>query len=335
MPLPTVTLGVDRVQTTALGFGCASLFRISSRAQRSHLLNSAYEEGIRHFDVAPMYGLGRAEQELGDFSRPHRSKLTIATKFGIRPTRFARTLAYAQGPLRHAFKAQPVIGNQARAHATGHSNLLYEQCAYDADEARFSLERSLRALRTDYVDLLLLHDPFPGSVRSDEVVSYLEDARSAGLIRTWGIAGEPEQTEKIARSLHDNVPIRQLRDDIFLQSLRSGPTGAAFITYGVTFRALNFITHYLTADDSRRLRWQGAIGADCGNPNVIASYLLQAAFRENECGVVLFGTANPLHVRSATATLERFSSSARSSLSTFLHMVDSELRKAPNAERKQ
>ena len=51
---------------------------------------------------------------------------------------------------------------------------------------------ALRALKTDYVDLLLLHDPLPGSVRSDEVSSFLEDARAAGLIRSWGIAGAPE-----------------------------------------------------------------------------------------------------------------------------------------------
>jgi choline dehydrogenase-like flavoprotein len=58
----------------------------------------------------------------------------------------------------------------------------------------------LRALKTDHVDLLFLHDPLPGSVRSDEVSSFLENARVVGLIRSWGIAGAPETTGEVAQS---------------------------------------------------------------------------------------------------------------------------------------
>ena len=73
---------------------------------------------------------------------------------------------------------------------------------FHAAGARRSLERSLRALRTDYIDLFLLHDPVPGSVRSDEVSACLEEARAAGLIRSWGIAGDLEPTDEVARSFH-------------------------------------------------------------------------------------------------------------------------------------
>ena len=147
MPLPTVTLGVGGIQTTALGFGCASLFRISNRVQRLELLHTAYDAGIRHFDVAPMYGLGLAERELGAFARGRRAELTIATKFGIKPTPIARTLAHAQGPIRHVFEVKPAVREQARTHAGAPSRLLYELGGYDAAGARRSLERSLRALQ--------------------------------------------------------------------------------------------------------------------------------------------------------------------------------------------
>ena len=52
MPLPTVTLGAGGIHKTSLGFGCASLFRISSPKQRSQFLRTAYNAGIRHFNVA-------------------------------------------------------------------------------------------------------------------------------------------------------------------------------------------------------------------------------------------------------------------------------------------
>jgi hypothetical protein len=204
---------------------------------------------------------------------------------------------------------------------------------YHAAGAKRSLERSLRALKTDYVDLLLLHDPRPGSVRSDEISACLEDARAAGLIRSWGIAGEPESTGEVARSFNGDIPIRQLRDNIFLQSLHHSPAGPAFITFGVIRRPLTTLMQYVKADDSRRLRWKQMIGADCGDPDVAASFLLQAAFRDNSSGVVLFSTANPQHVRNAAATLEMFHSSHGPALDRFLGLVDAELRKAPTTER--
>lgn len=333
MPLPTVTLGVGGIQTTALGFGCAGLFRISSPILRSDLLHTAYDAGIRHFDVAPMYGLGRAELELGTFARMRRPELTIATKFGIKPTLLARGLAHIQGPARRVFEAKPAVREQARAHAGAPSRLLYELGGYHAVGARRSLERSLRALHTDYIDLLLLHDPLPGSVRSDEVSSYFEDARAAGLIRSWGIAGDLEPTSEVARSFCGHVPVRQLRDDIFLRSLRGAPAGVAFITFGVMVRALACIVQHVSADDSRRLRWKRTVGADCGDPDIAATILLRAAFRDNSSGVVLFSSIHPSRVRSAATTLEKFHPSEIPALDAFLQMVDAELRTLPDAGR--
>src|SRR5579862_403502 len=244
MSLTRLYLGSSGIRVTPLGFGCATLFRASDPAQRSRLLQAAYDAGIRHFDVAPMYGLGRAEPELGSFTRRHRSDVTIATKFGIRPTLAARGLAYAQRPVRRAFESKPTIRDQARTHAAAPSRLLYDNSGYDAGGARRSLHRSLRTLKTDYVDLLLLHDPLPGSVRSDEVSSFLEDARAAGLIRSWGITGAPETTSAVAQSFV-RVPVLQLQDDVFVRSSRHAPVGSAFITFGVISPALGRIVQHV------------------------------------------------------------------------------------------
>lgn len=331
MPLPTVTLGADGLRTTSLGFGCASLFRISSRAHRSVLLHTAYDSGLRHFDVAPMYGFGRAEHELGVFARRRRADVTIATKFGIKPTPAARGLSYLQGPVRRLFAARSGIRDQARAHAAAPSRRLFVHGGFHAAGARRSLERSLRALRTDYIDLFLLHDPVPGDVRSDDVRACLEDVRSAGLIRSWGIAGDRGPTDEVTRSFDGAVPVRQLRDDIFLRSLQPRPAEAAVITFGVVASALTCVVDHVSADDSRRLRWKSAVDADCGDPEVAASFLLRAALRANSSGVVLFSSTDPSHIRTAAATPDILRSPEDPALDAFLLMVDAELRQEPSS----
>jgi D-threo-aldose 1-dehydrogenase len=142
MPFPRVTLAVNGIRTTPLGFGCVGLFRISNPEERSDLLRTAYDSGLRHFDVAPMYGLGRAEHELGVFARMHRGELTIAAKFGIRPTLAARGMSHAQGPLRRLFAASPGFRDRAWAHAAAPSGRLYEHGGFHDAGARRSLERS-------------------------------------------------------------------------------------------------------------------------------------------------------------------------------------------------
>ena len=43
-------------ETTRLGYGCSSIMGALGRRQSLRLLEAAYDTGIRHFDVAPMYG---------------------------------------------------------------------------------------------------------------------------------------------------------------------------------------------------------------------------------------------------------------------------------------
>ena len=136
--------------------------------------------------------------------------------------------------------------------------------AIDASGARRSLQRSLRALNTNYVDLLFLHDPLPGSVRSDEVSSFLEDTRAVGLIRSWEIAGAPATTGEVAQSFPGFRTAAP--DDITVQSLLCAPARSAFITFGVISRALAPIVRHVRSDESARSRWENIIGADCGDP---------------------------------------------------------------------
>jgi D-threo-aldose 1-dehydrogenase len=328
------TIGVPgtSIVTSALGFGCAHLYHEPSPSQRRRLLEAAHGAGIRHFDAAPMYGLGLAERELGRFARPRRAEVVIATKFGILPSAIAQGLARVQGPARRLLATFPTLRRQARSSAAGPGSgaagaLLYRAGEFTAAAARASLERSLRELGTDYVDLLLLHDPQPGEVRSDEVCAYLEEARSAGRIRAWGVAGEPDPTLRVTRALPITPPVLQLRDDVLERSVGTIPADASplRITFGV-LAGVGPIVEHVAADSGRRHEWRQAVGCDCADPQAVASLLLRWAARENPDGVVLFSTIRTEHLLTAAAAAGGDRHREDDALDAFGRLLDAQLR---------
>ncbi len=319
--------------TSGLGFGCAGLYGEPSPARRRQLLEAARASGIRHFDVAPMYGLGLAERELGRFASGHRGQIVIATKFGIGPTAAARGIAPLQAPIRLMFSAMPTLRQRARANAAGPGrgrlgSLLYRASGYDAAGARASLERSLRALKTDYVDLLFLHDPQPDTVRGEDVCAYLERARDAGLIRAWGIAGEPDPVGRVSEELPVEPAVLQVRYDPLDpgQSRVWSEPARARIMFGVLGNAIARIVQHVGADPQRRRRWQESVGGDCANPDMVANLLLKSALRKNQEGVVLFSTIQPSHLRSAVEAIAHAAPGDSGALDAFAALIDAELR---------
>ncbi len=330
----SVTLTGTALQTSRLGLGCADLFRLPSRAQRRRLLDSAYEAGIRHFDVARMYGLGAAEREVGAFIGSRRGTVVLATKFGIGVTAAGRLLGAVQAPARRAMEARPGLRRQLRSSAPGPRDgragrLLYSLDGYDAAAARRSLQRSLNELRIESIDLFLLHDPTPTSMRGDDVCAYLEEARTAGHIVTWGVAGEPDPTLRVAETLPAPPPVIQVRDDIFRGSLERLPStlGSARITFGAVGGALERIVRHVAGDPAARRRWNDAVGQDCADPDAVASVLLRHAARANPSGVVLFSSIRPERVGQAVLALEL---EEAGDLDRFAALVQTELRSSPS-----
>jgi len=110
--MQTIPLADTNRQTTRLGFGCGSIMGATNRRDSLKLLESAYEAGIRHFDVAPMYGYGEAETCLGDFLGHHRGQITITTKYGILPQKKSAIIQLGRsltGPILNNFP----ISNEA------------------------------------------------------------------------------------------------------------------------------------------------------------------------------------------------------------------------------
>ena len=303
----TLAAGLD---TSALAFGCAELLQGPSRAARRRLLEAALDAGIRHFDAAPMYALGRAESELGAFARSRRDQVVVATKFGIDPTAPARLLGHVYGPPQRLLERSPRLRERVRpaegdARAGAVGSILYRASGYDAEAARRSLERSLRRLRTDHVDLLLLHDPHPGDVHSDDVRAYLEGARDEGLIGAWGVAGEADATLAAARALGGEVPVLQVRDDILSRSRRhlGQELSGTMIAFGTLARPLRRILAHVRSDETVTRRWRERIGIDCTRADELASLLLRDAAAEKPAGVVLFSTTRTERIAAAAAAV--------------------------------
>lgn len=296
----TTLPGTD-VLTSAIGLGTAELYRLPSAADRRRMLATALDAGVRHFDTAPMYGLGLAEHELGRFARGRRDRVLLATKFGVAASGVGRALGHVQGPVRRLLNAAPAWRERARRSAVGPGtgpagSLLYASTGYDVPAARRSLEASLRALGTDHVDLFLLHEPRSDDVRSADVRAWLEHARDAGTIRAWGVAGEPDPVARVADVLGP-VAIRQVREDVFLRAAAPHDTRPR-VTFGALGRALPRLVGLLGADPRPELDW-AHLDLHPGDRDGLARLLLRDALRANPSGVLLLGTTDPRHVRAA------------------------------------
>ena len=277
-----------------------------------------------------MYGLGVAESEFGRFAPPRRDRIVIATKFGLAPTRLARQVARVQAPIRQLFLAVPSLRERARSSAAGPSSgvgggLLYTKEGYGSRSARTSLERSLKALGTDYIDLLLLHDPVAEDIPQDDIRGFLESAVSRGEIREWGIAGEPDAAYGAARSFDLRVPVMQVRDDILEARGRTHSDAAdPRITFGVLTRALGRLTAHL-AEPSTRQRWSYATGVDCGSTQEVVNLLLRDALVRNPRGTVLYSSIHEERIRAAARLADAPPGPPDPGLEAFRGLVNSEL----------
>lgn len=279
-----------------LGFGCASLMRLPSRRRRQALLEEAFEQGIRHFDVARMYGLGAAEGELGRFAKGRREEISIATKFGIAPNGKVGRLAPLQAPARALLAHFPAL----RARVKRNDAALHTVRHYDASSACASLEVSLRELGTDYVDVLFIHDPGEVAVPDmDDLVGTLESLREAGRIRAWGVSGEAGPALLLSTGWPQCVP--QLHNHIFSFGSPQISGKVPPIYFGVFAAALGLIRGRLLADETLRERWQQDTGLDCADSKVLARLLLQDALDRNREGGAIFATTQPQRIGEAVA----------------------------------
>jgi aryl-alcohol dehydrogenase-like predicted oxidoreductase len=272
--------------TTSLGFGCAYLAGGFETPMNVALVLAAYDSGIRHFDVAPLYGLGTAEDVLGRSLRGKRNGVTIATKVGIgRPTsgRLWSLVRASTLPLRHAIRtyAKPRRTSAAPNSAPGTD--------FSLDSVNASIDESLRRLQTAHIDLLLLHEVRLGDV-SDELLTLLDKRRRQGSIRALGLASGAAEIADIARVHPGIFDVFQCSWSV-LDWRQPLPSGARLmITHRALARALAPIHAWLAADAAVRSRLEAITTHALTDDRTLSRLLIGAALAVNQSGIVLFAS---------------------------------------------
>jgi aryl-alcohol dehydrogenase-like predicted oxidoreductase len=175
--LPPVRLAKAGLLTSRLAFGTSRLHYLRPN-DRQRLLAVAGELGFVHFDVAPVYGDGLAEIELGRFIARGRDRFLIATKYGIPADPVVQRWG-SYVPLR-------TIRGAARKAGLWSQRLPL----LTARGLRESAENSLRRLKADRIDILLLHEPSLERVENPwDILEELNHLKQRGLIRTFGVGG--------------------------------------------------------------------------------------------------------------------------------------------------
>ncbi|MDA1188489.1 MAG: aldo/keto reductase [Chloroflexi bacterium] len=152
--METATLGRTGLKVSRLGVGMAEIgFQLTTDdvQQASRVLNTALDGGINFLDTAECYGV--SEELLGRSVGHRRQEYILATK-------------------------------------TGHAVADYTGKPWTADAVRHSIERSLRRMNTDYLDIVQIHAYDLFGPAPDDVVQALTDAKKAGKTRFIGYSQE-------------------------------------------------------------------------------------------------------------------------------------------------
>ena len=156
-----IELGKSGIEVPTIAVGC---MRISNMSKESMavFINTAIENGAYFFDHADIYDGGKCESLFGEVVSPSlRDKLIIQTKCGIVPGKMF--------------------------------DFSYEHIIRSAEE-------SLKRLKTDYIDVFLLHRP-DALVEPDEVARAFDELKASGKVRAFGVSNQnPYQMQLLQNS---------------------------------------------------------------------------------------------------------------------------------------
>jgi diketogulonate reductase-like aldo/keto reductase len=253
------------------------------------LLEAAFDAGIRHFDTAPIYGVGASERILGDFLARRRDQVTVTTKFGLMPPRAQSFLLHVKSMIRPALRRIPGL----KSHLAQTIKGLSRPASYSAAAMSSSLAASLRILRCDWIDLFLLHEADAMDI-SDELRKALDDAVRSGLIGAWGVGSSVEKIDRVVA--RDPSAGRVLQFEWSLLSDYPAIYSDSFcITHGALASSLARLNP-LIATLEQRQRLSNEIGVDFLDKRALPQLIIRAALAANAGGIVLFSSKNIIHV---------------------------------------
>jgi len=301
-----IELATTGRQTTRLGFGCSSLMGATNRRDSLKLLETAYEAGIRHFDVAPMYGYGHAEACLGEFLERHPGELTVTTKFGIAPPKHSTFLKAARRIAGPIVKQLPSVKGKL-ARAANAATRPTEQPRFTAPEAKASLDRSLRALRASHIDLWLLHEVEAHDLTDDALLTFLESEVQQGTVGSFGVGST---TNSIPALLSERPAYcRTLQYEWSILAAPITPTQPFRIHHSALTNNFRALHKALSSNGPLCRDWSDSTDTDLSNAESLANLMLKAALVMNPSSIILVSSKNPHHIHAnarvvADSTLE-------------------------------
>jgi D-threo-aldose 1-dehydrogenase len=294
--------GID-IKIPIVGFGCSRLAIVGEK-KALHLLGTAFDAGVRHFDAARYYGYGEAEGLLGTFVKSRRAEVTITTKFGIEPPRRTSVLGFAMQAGRRLVQFVPTAGGFLRRRAQG----LVKSGAFSVKDAQTSLETSLRELGTDYIDFFLMHEYTVSENSPNELVGFLTDTVKAGKIRYFGLATGIETVLRALECQPEVCTIVQFENNVLHRNVERLPRGGPHrltITFGSLSASYHSVSAFLKSQGEIAGNWSAELAVDCSKDETISALMLNYSVQADPNGLVLFSSKDASRVsRNVKAVLE-------------------------------
>jgi len=213
-------LALPQTNLTAsnLILGLMRITELDDNAIRT-LVGTALDEGVDFFDHADVYGGDHlCERRFGDavqLSSSEREKVRIQTKTGIVPGAFD-------------FSKQHILE---------------------------SVDASLAALRTDYIDVLLLHRP-DALVEPEEVAAAFDELEASGKVRNFGVSNHtPGQIELLKKFVRQPLAFNQVQLSITHAPLIAAGVAANMAALDQSIDRDNGILDYARLNDITLQAW--------------------------------------------------------------------------------
>ena len=179
------SLGSTGLKVSELGMGCSSLgnsvFNYGDENEFLEILNYAFENGINFFDTADTYSFGNSETLIGKALGNKRDKVIISTKVGFLPSSLSKQAKNFIPILRKARKLILPFKKSLKKLSKINQD-------FSTNHIRQSVEKSLARLKTDYIDIYLLHNPPANIIREGEIFGILDELKTEGKIRFYGVS---------------------------------------------------------------------------------------------------------------------------------------------------
>ena len=276
--LPTAVLGRTKLNVTRLGFGAMEIRgsriwggRPVTDQQAQSILNAVLDAGINFIDTANDYG--RSEELIGKFISHRRNEFILATKCGCK-----------------------VVRRDENTDDTPH--------IWTRENLFRGLNESLRRMKTDYVDIMQLHNPPEDACEKNDLVAVLQEMRQQGKVRFTSISTTlPHLPTYIKWGVFDTfqIPYSALERDHEEWITKSAEAGIGIIIRGGVARGepgmgLGSVDRWKKFEEAHMDELQ-----EPGETRT--SFLLRYTFTHPHADTIIVGTLYPEHLQENIAAV--------------------------------